>query len=638
MATSIPPHNLNEVCDAILHLAEHPDATSEDMLQFVKGPDFPTGGVIYDKKAIAQTYLTGRGAVLTRAKADIEERKKGQFDIIITEIPYQVNKSELVKKMAELVTDKKIEGIRDIRDESDREGLRIVIELKTEVPPQKVLNQLYKHTDLQKDFHMNMIALVGGIEPRLLSLRDVLVEYVAYRKIVIRRRTEYDLARAEDRAHILEGLVKALDHIDEVIQTIKKSGSRDEAHANLMKKFDLSDRQTTAILEMRLQSLAALERKKVEDELKEIRSLIKDLKFILAHPEKIVEIMKTEVEGLKTQYGDERRTKVVATGIGDFKDEDLIPDEEAVITLSSGGYVKRLPPDTFRIQKRGGTGLIGSDVMEEDFLEHFVSATTHDNILFFTDKGRVFQTKVYDIPAASRTSKGRAIHNFLELPGDEKVSAIVAYREGAKESSKFLIMITKEGVVKKTALKDFSNIRKTGIIAITLKKGDSLMGVKLSSGDDDIIITTAQGQSIRFKESQARPMGRSASGIKAITLKKSHDAVAGFGIIPHDKAGEKKLRLFVIMANGFGKQTPVSEYKTQNRGGSGIRTANVTPKTGPLIAAQVIGEELEVIALSAKGQVIRTELASVRETGRATQGVRIMQLHTGDRVAGVVVL
>jgi DNA gyrase subunit A len=405
-----------------------------------------------------------------------------------------------------------------------------------------------------------------------------------------------------------------------------------------MKKFDLSDRQTTAILEMRLQSLAALERKKVEDELKEIRSLIKDLKFILAHPEKIVEIMKTEVEGLKTQYGDERRTKVVATGIGDFKDEDLIPDEEAVITLSSGGYVKRLPPDTFRIQKRGGTGLIGSDVMEEDFLEHFVSATTHDNILFFTDKGRVFQTKVYDIPAASRTSKGRAIHNFLELPGDEKVSAIVAYREGAKESSKFLIMITKEGVVKKTALKDFSNIRKTGIIAITLKKGDSLMGVKLSQGDDDVIITTAQGQSIRFKESQARPMGRSASGIKAITLKKSHDAVAGFGIIPHDKAGEKKLRLFVIMANGFGKQTPVSEYKTQNRGGSGIRTANVTPKTGPLIAAQVIGEELEVIALSAKGQVIRTELASVRETGRATQGVRIMQLHTGDRVAGVVVL
>jgi DNA gyrase subunit A len=639
MATSIPPHNLREVVDAILALIENPDATNEDLLEFIKGPDFPTGGIIYDKKAIRQAYISGRGGIMTRAKTEITERKNRQFDIVITEIPYQVNKSELIKKIAELVQEKKVEGIRDVRDESDREGMRIVIELKNDVAPQRILNVLFKHTDLEKDFHMNMIALVGGIEPRLLSLRDVLIEYIGHRKVVIRRRTEFDLKKAQEREHILEGLAKALDAIDQVIATIKKSKDREDAHTNLMKKFDLSAIQSTAILEMRLQALAALERQKIEDELKEKRALIKELQLILKHPEKILGIIKTEITELREKYGDDRKTKVVAGSVEAVNDEDLIPKEETVITLSSGGYVKRLPPDTFHSQRRGGRGLIGSEVAEEDFLSHFVSASTHDSILFFTDKGRVFQTKVYEIPAASRTSKGRAIHNFLELPTEEAISAIVAYPDSEKKWEGNLIMVTREGVIKKTALEDFRNIRKNGIIAIALKKGDALMGVKLSSGKDEVVVTTSKGQAIRFKESQARPMGRNASGIRAIKVKKG-DRVAGFGIIKEDELKDKdKLpTLMVVMVNGFAKQTSIKEYKLQNRGGSGIRTANITSKTGDLIGAEIVTTETEVLALSAKGQVIRTELESVRHTGRAAQGVKIMNLRPGDSLAGVVII
>jgi DNA gyrase subunit A len=640
MTTNIPPHNLGELVDAITHLAANPDATTDDLLEFVQGPDFPTGGTMFDKKAIAEAYRSGKGAILTRAKADVEERKEGQYNIIITEIPYQVNKADLIRRIAELVQDKKVEGIRDLRDESDREGLRIVVELKNDAAPQKVLNQLYEHTDLQKYFHMNMIVLVNGLEPRLLSLRDVLLAYLDYRKLVVRRRTEFDLKKAKERAHILEGLAKALHVIDKIIATIKKSKDRDDAHQNLVKQFKLSDLQATAILEMRLQTLAALERQKIEAELKEKLALIKELELILKSPAKILKIITDEVAELKKKYGDPRRTALVKTGVAAFSDEDLIPQEDTVITVSAGGYIKRLPPDTFRSQRRGGKGLIGSDVTEEDFLAHFLSAKTHDNILFFTERGRVFQTKVYEIPAASRTAKGRAVHNFLELPADEKVSAIITYESDKKQEPRdkaFLVMVTKNGLIKKTPIADFANIRRTGIIAIALKKGDALQGVKLSTGKDQIIITTRKGQSIRFKETDVRSMGRTAAGIRAIRLRA--DGVTGFDILKEERKNKQSdAYLLAVMANGYAKRTPLAQYKVQHRGGSGVRTAKVTPKTGELVAAKVIDDQTDILALSAKGQVIRTTLQSVRETGRSAQGVRIMTVRPGDRLAGVVII
>ncbi|HUC02199.1 MAG TPA: DNA gyrase subunit A [Candidatus Paceibacterota bacterium] len=639
MATSIPPHNLIEVCDAILHLADNPDATSEDLLEFVKGPDFPTGGIIYDAKAIKEAYISGRGAVLTRAKAEIVEKKNSrQFDIVITEIPYQVNKAELIKTIAELATDKKIDGIRDLRDESDREGMRIVVELKNDVAPQKVLNWLYKHTDLEKNFNMNMIALVNGIEPQLLTLRDILEEYIKHRKEIVTRRTKYDLRKAEERAHILEGLMIALDEIDRVITTIRKSDDKDVAHANLMKLFKLSDLQATAILEMRLQTLAALERKKIETELKEKKELIEELKTILKSTARVLKIIKDEVAELKEKYGDERRTKVVSRAVEAMSDEDLIPEEDAIVTVSGGGYIKRLPPSTFKVQRRGGKGLIGSEVADEDFLSHFFSANTHDNVLFFTDRGRVFQTKVYEIPQATRVSKGKAIQNFLELPADENVSAIVNYsiklaKNEGKAAKKFLMMVTKQGLIKKTPLEDFANIRRTGIIAINLKKGDHLKWARLTNGAEQVVLATRQGQSIRFDEKQVRPMGRTAAGVRAIKLKKQNDEVAGFDIIRGDDA-----MLVVVMEHGFAKQTALKEYKVQSRGGSGIKAAEVTAKTGMVVSAHVVTEEKEIFALSAKGQMIRTELSTVRKTGRSAQGVHIMDLKSGDRVAGTVVI
>ncbi|RJQ28636.1 DNA gyrase subunit A [Candidatus Parcubacteria bacterium] len=643
MTTNIPPHNLGEVADAILALADDSKATTDDLLKFVKGPDFPTGGVIFDGKAIREAYASGKGSIPARGKAEVQERKNKQFDIVITEIPYQVNKSELVKQIAELAQDKKIEGIRDIRDESDREGLRVVVELKNDASPQRVLNQLYQHTDLQRDFHLNMIALVGGLQPQLLSLKDVLAEYLAYRKEVVRRRTQFDLKKAEERAHILTGLAKALDVIDRVIATIKKSKDREDAHTNLIKNFKLSDVQATAILEMKLQTLAALEREKIEAELKEKLALVKELGLILKSPARLLGLIKEEVKELKGKYGDARRTQIVATGLKEFKDEDLIPEEDAIITFSAGGYVKRLPPDTFKSQRRGGKGLIGSDVAEEDFLSQFFAAKTHDNILFFTERGKVLQTKVYEIPAATRISKGKAIHNFLELPSDEKVSAIVSYPSESSGKSKkrdvqYLVMVTRDGLIKKTPLADFLSIRRTGIIAIALKKGDALKWVRLSSGKDQIVVTTEKGQSIRFKESQIRGMGRTAAGVRAIRLR-GGDHIAGFDIIEggdEKKIGEEKL--LVVMTNGFAKQTQLKEYKVQNRGGSGIRTANITPKTGPLVAAQIVGDQTEILALSAKGQVIRTSLSGVRMTGRSAQGVRIMNIKPGDRLVGVVLI
>lgn len=642
MATNIPPHNLIEVCDATLHLADNPDASGDDLLDFVKGPDFPTGGIIFDKKAIREAYITGKGAITTRAKAEIEERKGKGFDIVITEIPYQVNKSDLVQKIATLVTDKKIEGIRDLRDESDKDGLRIVVELKNDAPPQKILNQLYQHTDLQKDFHLNMIALAKGLEPRLFSLKEILEAYLEHRKEVVRRRTMFDLRKAEERAHILEGLAKALKNIDKVIETIKKSKDREDAFNNLRKIFKFTEVQATAILEMKLHTLARLEHEKIDNELKEKLALIKELNLILKSPARILKIIKDELGEVKDKYGDERRTKVVVTGLSAFKEEDLIPEEQTVITFSSGGYIKRVAPDVFRLQRRGGKGLIGSDVAEEDFLTHFVTASTHAHILFFTDRGRVFQTKVYDIPAASRVAKGRAIHNFLELSADEKISAIVAYKEGsAKETSdnpKYLVMTTRNGLMKRTALEDFKNIRRTGIIAISLQKGDALRWVRPSSGNDEVIMVTRQGQSIRFKENQVRSMGRTAAGVRGIRLK-TKDEVVGFDIIqPSFKEKSQEVNFLVVMENGFAKQTPISDYRLQNRGGGGIKTAKITPKTGALVAGQLIVNASELLALSEKGQIIRTLLEEIRTASRGTQGVRIMNVAPKDRVAGMVLI
>lgn len=638
MATNIPPHNLSEVVDAIICLIENPDASTEDLMQYIKGPDFPTGGIIYNRKAIINAYISGRGPITCRAVSSIEERKAGQFNIVITEIPYQVNKSELLSHIADLVTEKKIEGIRDLRDESDREGMRIVIELKNEVAPQKVLNQLYKHTDLQKDFHLNMIALVDGIQPQLLSLKEVLVAYIEHRKIVVERRTKFDLERAKERAHILEGLVKALGVIDRIIATIKKSQDREDARLNLMKIFRLTEIQANAILDMKLQALAALEQKKIDDELKEKKKLIIELTDLLKSPKKILGVVRDELVLIKNSYGDERRTKVVESGLKEFREEDLVSNEEVVIILTESGYIKRLPPTVFRAQKRGGKGLIGQEMKDEDFIKNFVSANTHDNILFFTDQGRVFQTKVYEIPTGSRISKGKLVQNFLEIPGGENITAVISYSAALQKSNIFLIMATKEGLIKKTALKDFSNVRRSGLRAINLKQGDQLRWVRLSSGRDEVILVTIAGQAIRFKETELRPLGRVASGVRAMRLKNG-DFIAGLDIIKKENNSDiNKLELLVVTQNGFAKRTPLAQYKLQGRGGSGIKTAKISNKTGQIVAAQLIIDEEEILALSVKGQVIRTKIADIRRAGRATAGVKIMRLSDGDKIAGIVCL
>ncbi|MDE2144518.1 MAG: DNA gyrase subunit A [Patescibacteria group bacterium] len=629
MATRIPPHNLREVLDAASFLIKHPDSTSEDLMKFIKGPDFPTGGVIYDRKKINEAYITGRGAVTVRALAEVDEKK-----IVITEIPYQVNKAELITKIADLVQEKRIEGIRDLRDESDKDGLRIAIDLKSDAIPQKVLNQLWSYTDLQKDFHMNLLALVDGLRPQILSVKDALSVFVSHRRVVVRRRAEFDLKQAKARAHILEGLAKALSVIDKIIETIKKSESKEDAHANLMKKFDLSDLQATAILEMRLQTLAALERQKIEDELKEKLKLIKDLELLLRSPEKIDEVIEKEFAETREKFGDERRTKVVESGLKEFTIEDLVPQEDTIITMSTDGYVKRLAPSTFKVQKRGGKGITGGSFDEADELAHFLRARTHDNILFFTSGGKVFQTKVYEVPVASRTSKGKAIHNFLEIPANEKVNAIIAYSDDKKQKDECLAMVTAHGVVKKTSLEDFGNVRKSGIIAINLKKGDELHWVKLVKTGDELILTTRRGQAIRFKEKDVRPMGRTAAGVRGISLK-SGDRVSSFDVItPENKDGN----FLVIMSNGFAKFTPLKEYRLQSRGGKGILTAKVTSKTGEVVSSHVITEEKELLAISEKGQIIRTDLKSIRTTGRSAQGVRIMRVEEGDSIAGTALL
>jgi DNA gyrase subunit A len=649
MATNIPPHNLTEVVDAAIHVLEHPKAETEDLFAFVQGPDFPTGGIIYDQKEIITAYSQGKGAILVRGKADVVEKKDGAEQIIITEIPYQVLKSTLVEQMAELVSEKKVEGIKDIRDLSDREGMRIVIDVKKSYQPQRILNRLYKFTSLQKTFHLNLLALVDGIQPEILSLADVLKYFIKHREEVVTRRTKYDLEKAKERAHILEGLVIALKNIDAVIQTIKKSADREEARTNLIKKFGLTERQAVAILEMRLQTLAGLERKKIEDELKELLERIKELLAILNSPEKLKTIIKNELLDMRERFGDKRRTKVVKGKLGEITEVDLVPLEETIVTLTTGGYIKRINPTTYKIQKRGGKGIMGMKTMQDDIVEHFLAASTHDNLMFFTDSGKVFQTQVYEIPEGNRVARGRGLLNFLELSQEEKVLSLIpmpgtigpkpAVKEG-EAKDKYLVMITKNGRIKKTDLKEFENVRKSGIIAIKLEKGDALKKVVKTTGEDDIILATKNGTSIRFKEKDIRPMGRGAAGVKGISLKKG-DEIIGMDVIeknpPIDEKGKPaKRQLLIVMEHGYGKRTDIGQYKTQGRGGSGIKTAKITSKTGQIVMSAIvedIAEEEDLIVISQQGQVIRTSVKSISLLGRDTQGVRIMKMDEGDKVA-----
>ncbi|MFZ5982381.1 MAG: DNA gyrase subunit A [Patescibacteria group bacterium] len=635
MATSIPPHNLNELADGVCALADNPEISVDELAEIIPGPDFPTGGIIYNKKEIVEAYKTGRGKVLTRAKTEIQETKSGMFQIVVTEMTYATNKATLIEKMADLVRDGKIVGIKDLRDESDKDGVRIVIELKKDAYPQKVLNKLFTMTDLQKNFGVNMLALVDGIEPQVLNLKDILEEYLAHRKIVIRRSTQFDLDKAKDRAHILEGLKKALDHIDAIIETIKKSPTKEVAHANLMKKFKLSDRQATAILEMRLQTLAGLERKKIEDELKEKLKLIAELEAILKSEKKILAIVKDELIRVKEKFGDERKTKIVKSGITEFKQEDLVPNEEAIITLSDSGYIKRMNPGVYKVQNRGGKGVIGATTKEGDTINKVLGVMTHDNLLFFTNSGKVFQTKAYEIPESTRTAKGQSIVNFLELKQEEKVTAMIAF--GKDDNYKYLFMATEMGTVKKTDLSDFENVRRSGLIAINLQAGDTLGWVDATTGQDEVVISTSQGQAIHFKEKDVRPMGRTASGVRGIKLKKD-DKVVGMDVVLSKQKGNQ---LLVITENGYGKRSDLKSYKIQKRGGSGIKTANITTKTGRLVGAQIINlDEIEedLILTSDNGQIIRIPLKSVSVLGRATQGVRVMRPQAGDKLSAATVL
>ncbi|MEI8343772.1 MAG: DNA gyrase subunit A [Candidatus Moraniibacteriota bacterium] len=635
MATNIPPHNLNELADAINHLIDNPEASIDELMQFVKGPDFPTGGIMYNTPGIKEAYSTGRGKIVTRAKAEIIETKAGAFHIIITEITYATNKATLIMKIADLVKEGKILGIRDLRDESDKDGVRIVIELKKDAYAQKVLNKLYNATDLQKNFNVNMLALVGGIDPQILSLKSILEHYIAHRNIVVTRRTKFELNKAKDRAHILEGLKIALDHIDAVIETIRKSPTKEEAHINLMKKFKLSEKQASAILEMRLQTLAGMERKKIEDELAEKLETIAQLTNLLSSTIKILAVVKDELIALKEKFGDERKTKVLRTGIEEFKQEDLIPNEEAILTISQDGYIKRMNPNVYKVQNRGGKGVIGATTREGDVIEKVTSVMTHDNLMFFTNTGKVFQTKAYEIPESSRTGKGQAVVNFLQLAQEEKITAMIPYNKN--DGYKFFFMTTTHGVVKKSKIEDFDNVRRSGLIAITLDKGDTLNWVLPSTGTDEITISTAGGQAIRFKESDVRAMGRSAAGVRGIKLK-GNDLVVGMDIV---LKGQKGNQLLIITENGYGKRTDLAAYKIQKRGGSGIKTANITAKIGRLVGAHIINiDEIEgdLFITSLQGQIIRIPLKSISVLGRATQGVRIMKPKAGDKVAAAAVI
>jgi DNA gyrase subunit A len=638
MATNIPPHNLTEIANAIVAIIEDPEISLDQLSDIVTGPDFPTGGIIYDRAAIKNAYATGKGGIVMRGRTEIEETKTGASRILITEIPYQVNKATMLQRIADLVRDKKLEGIKDVRDESDKDGVRVVIDLKKEALANKILNQLYSYTQLQETFHMNTLALVEGIEPQILNIKTILEKYIEHRQNVVRRRTAFELKRAKDREHILEGLTTALDHIDEVIKIIRGSTDRNDAQGKLMKKFKLTEIQTNAILDMRLQTLAGLERKKIEDELKEKRKLIAELEGILNSAKKILGIIKTEITEIKDKYGDERRTQIVPQGIGQFNAEDLIPENSVIISITKSGYIKRQSPDTYRSQVRGGRGVIGQSLKEEDIIDSILSASTHDDIMFFTNKGRVFVTKAYELPDSSRTSKGQALVNFLQLGSGEFATAVLALNK--KGGSKFLVMSTRNGLVKKVSTDEFAKVRKSGMIAIGLKGDDELRWVEPSSGSDEVMLSTEDGQAIRFKETDVRAMGRSAAGVTGVRLRKD-DHVISMDVITKDMEGQGR-NVLVVTEHGLGKQTPVKDYKIQKRGGSGIKTVKITPKTGKIVSMSIItpeeGDTKDLLIISKQGQTIKTPIKTISTLGRATQGVKVMRLADNDTVASATVV
>jgi len=690
LATNIPPHNLNEVIDALTYMIDkikiieargskletrkearnlklekssiqHPassqassvkhqasfeidsDATVEDLTKFIKGPDFPTGAEIYDAREITQAYATGKGRIVMQAKAAIEEGSKGRQQIIVTEIPYQVNKAVLVTRIAQLVKDGKLGKISGLRDESsDREGMRIVIELKREARPQQILNLLYKHTDMQKSFHANIVALVDG-EPRVLTLKMLLEEFLRHRKQIIVNRTTYLLKKAKARAHVLEGLKIALDHIDAVIETIKKSKNQEVAKTNLIQKFELTEIQAVAILDMQLRRLAALERQKIENELKEVLKAIVGYEALLASPKKIMAEVKKGLLEVKEKFGDERRTKVFKQRAGEFAEEELIESQEVIVTITKSGYIKRLPRDTYKQQGRGGKGVRGAQLKEEDIVEEMLTANTHDKVLFFTNKGKVYSLRVWDIPDASRTAKGMAVVNLVNLEAGERISSILTLSK--KNGADFLIAATRKGTVKRTPIEQFENIRKTGIIAIKLAENDELCWVKPTDGQSEVLLVSAKGKSIRFDENDARPMGRSAAGVRGIKLG-TDDHVVGMEIIgicqppkALAKGGQRQSALLIVTKNGYGKLTKIEEYPQQKRGGSGVLTARVNEKTGPVVSGRLIVDRKgDLVIISTAGQVIRLPIKDISVLGRATQGVRLMRLSKDDQVAALAAL
>ena len=630
MATNIPPHNLREVVDAVIHLVDHPDATNADLAEFVKGPDFPTGGLILGREGIDLAYGTGHGRIIVRAVHHLEEIRGGRFAIVVTEIPYQVNKAVLQERIAELVHEKKINGISDLRDESDRQGMRVVIELKREAQPMSVLNQLFKYTQLQASYSMNMLGLVDQ-QPEVLSLDKMLKYFLEYRREVVRRRTEFELRKARERAHILEGLKIALDNLDRIIALIRGSQTQDAAQQGLMAQFTLSEVQAKAILAIQLARLAALERQKILDEYDSIIKTIGRLEDLLASPKKIDGVIKSEIKDVREKYGDERRTRIMHEEIGDFREEDLIPDEEVVVTMTRKSYIKRIPSATYKPQRRGGKGIIGMVTRDADAVERLFVTSTHDNMLFFTNRGRVFQLKVYEVPDASRQGKGTPVVNLVQLEPGETVSTVLTLP--AKQTSGYMVMATTDGTVKRTSLDQFRNVRRNGLKAITIAEGEELAWAEIAEGDEDIMLVSRKGLIIRFPQEQVRPMGREAAGVKGITLR-NDDLV-----IRMDLVSGNDENLLVVTENGYGKRSKMSQYKIQRRGGQGTTVTRVTPKTGNIVAARVVRDEnTEVIMMSVQGLVTRTDVHSVRETARATQGVIVMRLNKGDAVVSMATL
>jgi DNA gyrase subunit A len=629
MATSIPTHNLGELVDATIELIDNPEAAVEDLLKYVKGPDFPTGAIVYGGAPMRQAYATGKGSVVIRAVANIEETKRGRHQIVVTEMPYGVNKATLIEKIAELVKDKKLTTISDLNDETARGKVRLVIELKKDAYPKKVLNQLFKLTALQTSFHYNMLALIDGIQPRVLGLEDILREFVKHRQSVVRRRTEFELRKAKERAHILEGYKIALDHIDEVIKTIRASKTTEEAETALIAKFKLSEIQAKAILAMQLRRLTGLERDAIENELNELLALIAKLEGILASEQEILNVIKTELLEMKEKYGDERRSQIINHELGKFSDEELIPEEDSVILLTSENYIKRTLVSEYRRQNRGGKGKRGMTTKDEDAIDQLIPASTHDYLLFFTNKGRVFRLKAYEVPAASLAAKGVAAVNLLQLQPEEKITSIIKHEKDASDEG-YLFMTTTKGTVKKTPLKDYANIRTNGLIAIKLDDNDELRWIQQTTGENDVIISTSAGQAIRFNESDARPMGRSARGVRGVRLR-PNDSVVGMDIVSTDNQ-----RLLVISQNGYGKATKAELFPSHKRGGVGIKAAVVTAKTGPIVTVRTLEENAsEVLLISGKGQAIRVGLKDIPVLGRTTQGVRIMKMSEGDTVSSI---